>query len=122
MLKQILGYAVMSPVFGSRDLSLPSIQNILDLAPGQMELTLRGLQSLVSFTLDMNPRLIRASFGDFLLDSARAKHYHIDSEEWIYTMFRHAFSLACSLLDPHNCVSQPVEGQFRISSIGITGD
>jgi len=111
MLKLILGYAVMSPVFATRGTSLPPGKDILDLAPGQMELTLRGLRSLVSFTYSQ-PSLIHASFGDFLLDRARALHYHIDSDEWIYTTFRYAFSLECKSLNPDNCSSPPLEGQL----------
>ena len=121
VLKLILGFAVMSPVLRSRSLFpfFPSIEDILGLAPGQVELTLRGLRSLVSSTAIHDykyPHLIHASFGDFLLDKARAKDYHIDSEEWIYTTFRYVFTLACKSLDPQNCASQ---GRFLISSIGI---
>ena len=112
ILKSILGYVVMSAVFSARGMYLPFIGIILDLAPGQMELTLRGMRSLVSFVLhSKEPSLFHASFGDFLLDKGRAKHYHVDSEEWIYTTFRHAFSLACRSLGPHNGASQPFEGQ-----------
>jgi len=67
MLKLILGYAVMSPVLRSRTLFLPSIQDIVDLVPGQMELTLRGLRSLVSVPYVIphhEPHLIHASFRD----------------------------------------------------------
>jgi len=114
-LKNILGHIIMSPVFKDRSLYLPSIEHILDLAPGELELTLRGLRSLVSPTpplYGMAPEahLIHASFGDFLLDRARAGHYYIDSEEWIHTTFHCAFSLACRSLDPHDRPSQPLEG------------
>ena len=130
MLKQILGHAIMSPVFNDKKLSLPFIHDILDLAPGMMEQTLRGLRSLVSVDFPLKSfrikepiaTLIHASFGDFLLDQARAKHYHIDTEEWIYNMFRCAFSLACRSLDPRNCTSQPLEGQFLIFPIGLIRD
>ena len=111
MLKHILGYVVMPSVQQCMDSA--SIEHILDLPPGQMRLTLRGLRSLVSFKgLFETPVLIQASFGDFLLDKARAKHYHIDFEEWIYTTFCYAFSQACRLLDPHHCASLRLEGQF----------
>ena len=94
MLKHILGYVVMPSV--QRYMHFASIEHILDLPPGQMKLTLRGLRSLVSFKgLLETPVLIHASFGDFLLDKARAKAYHIDSEEWIYAAFRRAFFLGC---------------------------
>ena len=125
MLKHILGHVIMSPVFDDRGMSLPFVQDILDLAPGQMELALRGLRSLVSLSSSSfyeEPRLIHASFGDFLVDRARAKHYHIDVEEWIYTSFRYAFSLASGLLDHHNCASQRLEGRFFDFLIGIIRD
>jgi len=115
-LKHILGHVIMSPDFKVMNLYLPSIEDILDLAPGQMDLTLRGLRSLVSFTFPAFCReltLIHASFADFLLDRARATHYHIDVEVWINTTFRCAFSLACSLLGPPNRASRRVEGQLR---------
>jgi len=120
VLKQILGHMIMSPVFANREMSRPPGKDILDLAPWQMELTLRGLRSLVSFSYTQ-PSLIHASFGDFLLDKDRAKHYHIDSEEWIYTTFRCAFSLEYRSLDPHNCSSQPLEGQLLIFFISVNG-
>ena len=115
MLKLILGHLAMAPIFTY----LPSIEDILDLAPGQMKLTLRGVRSLVSYKVTVSyvqsrPRLIHASFGDFLLDRTRAKYYHIDFEEWIYSMFRRAFSVACRLLDSHSSAAQPLEGQFLV--------
>ena len=120
MLKLILGYVVM-PFIGRTGDYLP-IEDILNLPPGQMKLTLRGLRSLVSFwRLSQTPVLIHASFGDFLLDKARSKDYHIDSEEWIYTVFRPAFFLGCRLicrsLQPHECTS-PLKGRSPISLLG----
>ena len=115
MLKLILGYMVMSPFFSSRRLRLPSMQKILDLAPGQMKLTLRELRSLVSILLwPKGPTLFHASFGDFLLNRTWTKYYHIDFEEWIYATFHCVFSLACRLLGPHNYVLQHLEGQSFI--------
>ena len=99
VLKYILGYVLLSPGFLARGLFLSSIKEILSPAPGQMMLTLRGLGSLVSFADDSDlPSLIHASFGDFLLDKACSKHFHIDSEEWGYSTFRHVLSLACRSL------------------------
>ena len=60
-----------------------------------------------------SPSLIHASFGDFLLDGARATHYHIDFEEWIHTMFRCAFPRACRLLAPHNGALWYLKGQSQ---------
>ena len=40
MLKNILGHVLLIPLFEGRDLYLPPIGDVLDLAPGQMELTL----------------------------------------------------------------------------------
>jgi len=112
VLKSILGYVVMSPVFSNRGMYLPFIGIILGLSPEQMELTLRGLRSLVSFDLQSKePHLFDASFGDFLLDRERANDFHIDSEEWICTTFHHAFSLACESFVPHNGASQPLQGR-----------
>jgi len=126
MLKQILGYAVMTPLLESRGLHLPSIEAILDLAPGQIELTLRRLQSLASITVfsfsSIVPRLIHASFGDFLLDRFRAKQYHIDSEEWLYASFRDGFSLAYRSLDAHYSVLQRLGGQFLVFLIEMIRD
>jgi len=115
MLKLILGHMVMSPFFARKGLYTPSIEHILDLATEQIHMQLRGLRSLVSNTTSRKTRLIHASFGDLLLDRARAKHFHIDSEEWIYTMFRSAFFLGCRLLsDPPDCPLQRLEGLFLI--------
>ena len=102
-----------------------SMDGFLDLPPGQMKLTLRGLRSLVSLTERSNSevfaRLIHASFRDFLLDSSRAKDYHVDSEGWICTMFCRAFALASRdlfrSLESHNCASQPLKGPSLTSSI-----
>ena len=121
MLKLILGYMVIFPVLTNKGLYLPSIEDILDLAPGHMELTLRGLRSLVSF-IHERPSLIHTSFGDFLLDRARAKHHHINSDEWVHHMFPCAISLACRSFDHDNCTLQPWEGPFLIYAIGIIGD
>ena len=40
--------------------------------------------------------LIHKSFGNFLLDDARAKDYYIDPEEWYRVAFRDAFSIGCN--------------------------
>ena len=103
-LKYILGYVLIAHDFLARKLFLPSIKDILNPAPGQMMLTLRGLGSLVSCTFDSElPSLIHASFGDFLLDKACSKHFHIDSEEWGYCTLRFVLALACRSLasDPY---------------------
>ena len=125
VLKLALGYVIMSGFFDTRVLYLPCIQ---DLFPrGRMMLTLRGLRSIVSFEeWFAAPTLVHASFGDFLLNKARAKDYYIDLEEWAHTAFRNAFSLGCRSLcrslEPHNCASKPLKGQFIISSIGVKRD
>jgi len=124
MLKHILGFVVMSSVL---KFPFTSIELFLGLPPGHLKQTLGGLRSLVSFhAISDQPLLIHAPFGDFLLDEARAKDYYIDLEDRIHTTFRCAFSLACRLLcrllKPHNCSSEPLNGQFLVSSSNIIKD
>ena len=108
-LKRILGYIVIvsSSQSGMErwniDLDMNVIEAFLHLERGQVKLMLRGLQSLVSFGESLEdvklPKLHHASFGDFLLDKERSKDYQVDSEEWWYSVFCDAFSLACKRLD-----------------------
>jgi len=125
MLRLVLGYAIFPGCFNLWVRHLHCIEDLLPL--GQMKLPLRGLRSLVSFEGYFQlPTLVHASFGDFLLDKARAKDYHMSFEEWNYLAFCHAFPFGCRALcqslGPHNCASKPLEGRFLISSIVIKKD
>jgi len=117
MLKYVLGYLVVFHV--QQDVYIHDMDAILGLPPGQVQLTLRGLRSVV---LPGRPRpvLVHASFGDFLRDKTRAKAYYIDSEEWIYTAFSLAFPPGCRLLcqplEHDNRTSKLLEGRVIISS------
>jgi len=129
-LKLVLGSVIVSSFVDPQIFYRTSMR---DLFPrGEMKLTLRGLRSLVSFvSFELGEwfpayTLVHASFGDFLLDKARAKDYHIDIEEWTYTVFYHAFFLRCRALcrslKPHNCASKPLNGRFLLYSIGLKLD
>ena len=95
LFKLILGYVLFPPVNWYSETH--EIEALLRLPHGQVKLILRGLRSLVSFG-NHDIRLNHASFGDFLHDQERSKDYHVDSEEWTYTAFCDAFSLACNRL------------------------
>ena len=116
VLKHILGHLVVSYVRNT--MYFTSIEDFLGLPQGQMKATLRGLRSLVSFNRWSDPVLIHASFGDFILDEARAGKYYIDSEEWVLTTFRRTFSLwsgsLCRSSEHRNCASQVLKGPFLI--------
>ena len=101
VLKRILGYIVLTRVGIPRimHVSIADIGAVLRLPLGQVQLTLRGLRSLISFGGPSDPAiLIHKSFGDFLLDNARSKYYHIDPEEWYHTAFQGAFSIGCNVV------------------------
>jgi len=70
-----------------------NVEGLLGLRPGQLNLTLRGLRSIV--TVDDNDSLdsFHVSFFDFLFDPARAKDYYVDIEEWHASNFHRLFSL-----------------------------
>ena len=105
-LKRVLAYVVVLPTTtqwaDKVDLDINAIEAFLRLPRGQVKLMLQGLRSLLSFGESLGdvrlPKLHHASFGDFLLDKERSKDYHVDSEEWRYTAFCDAFSLACKML------------------------
>ena len=65
-----------------------TIEVFLGLRPGQVNLTLRGLRSIVD--VDVGGKL--RSFFDFLFDPARAKDYHVDIEQWHASNFHRLFS------------------------------
>ena len=125
MLNYILGYLIIFSVRQeSRDIYIASMEATLGLPPGQVQLTLRGLRSVV-LPGSPHPVLVHASFGDFLLDKARAIDYYIDSEEWIYTVFSLAFppgcSVSCRPLEHDDCASHFLKGRVLISSIWYEG-
>jgi len=86
-LKRTLGYAIFYGGYGP-NWGIGHIAAFLRLSPGKVKLTLRGLRSLVSFEGMWEPlKLVHASFGDFLMDEARAGMYHIDGHEWYHRQF-----------------------------------
>ena len=98
ILKRILGFVVNHWI-----VEMFVIEALLRLPRGQGKLKLRGLRSLISFEDsnlpgDVSIRVNHASFGDFLHDQERSKHYHVDSEECMYSGFCDAFSLGCNML------------------------
>ena len=95
-LKNILGYVVVPS--NHMGIETDEIEAFLGLRRGQVNLTLRGLRSVVSCEGYNRFVLIHASFGDFLLDKARSKDLCIDAEEWFDTAFRNGFSLGCDLV------------------------
>jgi len=75
----------------------------LGLRPGQLNLTLRGLRSIVDVDVG-RLRSFHASFFDFLFDPSRAKYYYVDVEQWHASNFHRLFSLVnplMSALDPN---------------------
>ena len=102
IIKRILGFAV-----NFRNVDMFIIEALVHLPAGQVKLKLRGLRSLVSFEelesradedVSSRLRLHHASFGDFLLDPARSKDYHVDPEECMYADFCDAFFFGCNML------------------------
>jgi len=65
----------------------------LGLPPGQLNLTLRGLRSIVDVDVGGRLRSFHASFFDFLFDPSRAKDYYVDIEPWYASNFHRLFSL-----------------------------
>jgi len=104
LLNRILGYIVVPSFvrFIHRiAIDMDVIEAFLHLPQGQVKLMLRGLRSLVSFGEsfgDVGLHLHHAFFRDFLCDKARSRDYHVDPEEWMYTVFSDAFSLGCNML------------------------
>ena len=106
-LKHILGYILVPSLSRATwiwkiDLDINVIETFLRIPRGEVKLILRGLRSLVSFGDSIEdvklPRIHHASFRDFLLDKEHSKDYYVDTEEWWYTAFCDAFSLACKVL------------------------
>ena len=113
ILKNILGFVV-----NHWGMDTFVIEALLRLPRGQVKLILRGLRSLVcfydgNFPEDVWIRVNHASFGDFLHDQERSKHYHVapDSEECMYTGFCDAFSLGCKMLGI--CVDGGIKSALR---------
>jgi len=72
------------------NLRLPIIEKFLCLQPGDIELYLGELQSLVNFEPDRNIRVLHASLTDFFVDPTRAKMF------WINRQAQHtAFARRC---------------------------
>jgi len=82
---------ILSVVFLCDHLSLtPMIENFLSLQPGDIELYLGDLNSLIDHEPDGSIRVLHASLTDFFLDPTRSKTF------WINPQARHtAFARRC---------------------------
>ena len=109
LLKRILGFL---PAFAR----VSDVEVFLGLRPGQVNLTLRGLRSIVHLEVGGRLRSFHASFPDFLFDPARAGDYHVDIEQWHADNFHRVFSLANGSMAP---VLQAQGIQKRLVSIAI---
>jgi len=78
------------------DPKVSAIEAFLSLRPGQLNLTLRGLWSIVAVDIHGHLSSFHASFLDFLFDPARAKDYHVDLEQCYASNFHRVFSLVNS--------------------------
>ena len=84
---EILGFMLF---YNHSHLLTTVIENALSLQPGDVELYLGDLNSLVAFEPDQSIRALHASFVDFLVDSSRSKKF------WINPQGRTAFSRGVS--------------------------
>ena len=91
-----------------------SIEAFLDLRPGQLNLTLRGLRSIIA--VDSHLSSFHASFLDFLFDPSRAKDYHVDLEECYVSNCYRVFSLVKRSIP----VLRVSRTQNRLESIVVT--
>ena len=91
-LKRVLGFL-------QSFVKITNIAAFLGLQSGQINLTLRGLRSIVGVD-GGQLQLFHASFLDFLFDPARAKDYHVDMQEWHADNFHRVFSLVNDSMHP----------------------
>jgi len=94
----------------------PNIEVFLGLRPGQINLILRGLRSIIDVDGTGGLRSFHASFLDFLFDPTRAKDYHIDIEQSHANNFHRVFF---KLVDSSMPVLQPPGMQNRWVSIVV---
>jgi len=96
---------ILSLLFLGFEQRLPIVEQFLSLQPGDIELYLGDLSSLVNIGADETIHLLHASLQDFLVDPTRAK------ELWINPRARHtAFARRClqslQLKGKKNCYSR----------------
>jgi len=85
-LKRVLGF-LQCPA------RVSDIETFLGLRPGQVNLMLRGLQSIIYVDFGHGIRSFHTSFLDFIFDPVRAQDYHVDIREWHANNFLRVFSL-----------------------------
>ena len=86
----ILSSVIFSSPGTRRQLLLPQIEEFLSLQPGDVELHLGDLSSLVNFGPDQAIHILHASLADFFVDPARSKEF------WINPPARHTtFARRC---------------------------
>ena len=96
LLKRALAFLGASP-------NVSAIEAFLDLRPGQLTLTLRGLRSIIAVDVSGHISSFHASFLDFLFDPSRAKDYYVNLDECYTNNFHRVFSLlngSMSVLQP----------------------
>ena len=86
LLKRVLGFL---QVFTN----IQNIEVFLGLRPGQINLMLRGLRSIIIVNGNYRLQSFHASFLDFLFDPTRAQDYHVDIEQWRANNFHRVFSI-----------------------------
>ncbi|PPQ95014.1 hypothetical protein CVT25_000476 [Psilocybe cyanescens] len=83
LILQIIGFVVLHPPTFSN--LVTEIEDLLSLAPGDVELLMQNLSSLISvetYRYDAEKlaiRILHASFKDYLLDQSRSKDFFLDS-------------------------------------------
>jgi hypothetical protein len=90
-LLDILHCALFSRFFHCNGLTFLQIERLLELQPGDVRLTLRGLPSLLDIPSESGVISVHhASLLDFLQDPQRSSIFHIDLE--------HRMNVACAIL------------------------
>ncbi|PPQ83499.1 hypothetical protein CVT25_006989 [Psilocybe cyanescens] len=83
LILQIIGFIILHPWY--MDIEVPFIETLLSLAPGDVQLLMQNLGSLIS--VENHPyvpekltiRILHASLKDYLLDQSRSKDFFLDS-------------------------------------------
>ncbi|PPQ86271.1 hypothetical protein CVT25_005512 [Psilocybe cyanescens] len=101
LILQIIGFVVLHPPHFSN--SVTKIEDVLSLAPGDVELLMQNLGSLISVENDpdgpdiLTIRILHASFKDYLLDQSRSKDFFLD----IVKMHTHYAELCLAHITEH---------------------
>ncbi|PPQ95015.1 hypothetical protein CVT25_000478 [Psilocybe cyanescens] len=83
LILQIIGFVILHPPYPFN--SVAEIEDVLSLAPGDVELLMQNLGSLISVkNHPFDPEILticilHASFKDYLLDQSRSKDFFLDS-------------------------------------------